>query len=297
MRIFDPHIHMSSRTTDDYERMHAAGVRAVVEPAFWLGQPRTSVGSFTDYFDALVGWERFRAAQFGIAHHCTIALNPKEANDPRCTPVLDVLPRYLDKDGVVAVGEVGFDSMTEAEEEVFRRQLALAVEHGLPAMVHTPHRDKEGGTRRTLDLVEEAGIDPGMVVVDHLNERTVAPVDERGCWLGFSIYPHTKMDPDRMVRILQERGTERVLVNSAADWGRSDPLLTRATGEAMLAAGFGADEVDRVLWRNPVEFFAQSGRLMVSTDAPDGGRGDVPVPDATSTFEGNSVLRGERVSG
>ncbi|NUT91303.1 MAG: hydrolase TatD, partial [Saccharothrix sp.] len=112
MRIFDPHIHMTSRTTDDYESMHAAGVRALVEPAFWLGQPRTSVGSFVDYFDGLVGWERFRAAQYGIAHHCAIALNPKEANDPRCTEVLDVLPRYLVKDGVVAVGEVGYDSMT-----------------------------------------------------------------------------------------------------------------------------------------------------------------------------------------
>ena len=84
MRIFDPHIHMTSRTTDDYERMAAAGVRAVVEPAFWLGQPRTNAGSFIDYFDALIGWEPFRAAQFGIRHHCTIALNPKEANDPRC---------------------------------------------------------------------------------------------------------------------------------------------------------------------------------------------------------------------
>lgn len=288
MRIFDPHIHMSSRTTDDYERMHAAGVRALVEPSFWLGQPRTSVGSFTDYFDALVGWERFRAAQFGITHHCTIALNPKEANDPRCTPILDVLPRYLDKDGVVAVGEIGFDSMTAAEEDSFRHQLGLAVEFGLPAMVHTPHRDKEGGTRRTLDLVEEAGVDPSMVVVDHLNERTVASVDERGCWMGFSIYPETKMDPDRMVRILQDRGTERVLVNSAADWGRSDPLLTRATGEAMLAAGFSDDDVDRVLWRNPVEFFAQSGRLLLP-------EADAPGADAGSTFEGNSVLRGERV--
>ena len=69
MRIFDPHIHMTSRTTDDYERMAAAGVRAVVEPAFWLGQPRTNVGSFVDYFDSLIGWEPFRAAQFGIRHH------------------------------------------------------------------------------------------------------------------------------------------------------------------------------------------------------------------------------------
>lgn len=295
MRIFDPHIHMTSRTTDDYERMYDAGVRALVEPAFWLGQPRTSVGSFTDYFDALIGWERFRAAQFGIAHHCTIALNPKEANDPRCAGVLDVLPRYLAKDGVVAVGEIGFDSMTTEEEKAFVRQLELAVEFELPAMVHTPHRDKEGGTRRTLELVEASGLDPHRVVVDHLNEMTVGPVAESGCWMGFSIYPDTKMDEHRMVRILQERGLDRVLVNSAADWGRSDPLKTASTGRAMLAAGFTEDDVDRVLWRNPLAFFGQSGRLLLdlSTEEPGGPAGS-GGPGDPETFEGNSVLRGTR---
>ncbi|GAA3256258.1 TatD family hydrolase [Dactylosporangium cerinum] len=281
MRIFDPHIHMTSRTTDDYERMAAAGVRALVEPAFWLGQPRTSVGSFTDYFDSLVGWEPFRASQFGIRHHCTIALNPKEANDPRCREVLQVLPRYLEKDGVVAVGEIGYDSMTPEEDEVFAAQLALAVEHDLPAMVHTPHRDKARGTDRTIAVVRESGIDPGRVVVDHLNEVTVARVAESGCWMGFSIYPDTKMTPSRMVAILQEHGLDRVLVNSAADWGRSDPLLTLRTGEAMLAAGFTDDDVDRVLWRNPVEFYGQSKRLDVSD-----------LLDVDATFEGNSILRG-----
>jgi predicted metal-dependent TIM-barrel fold hydrolase len=286
MRIFDPHIHMSARTTDDYQAMYAAGVRAVVEPAFWLGQPRTNVGSLTDYFDALIGWERFRAGQFGIAHHCTIALNPKEANDPRCLPVLDLLPRYLAKDGVVAVGEVGFDSMTAVEEDVFRRQLELAGVHALPALVHTPHRDKVAGTRRTLALVAEVGLDPGMVLVDHLNELTVDLVDEAGAWLGFSIYPDTKMDPARMVAVLERRGLDRVLVNSAADWGSSDPLATARTAEAMLAAGFDEDQVDRVLWRNPVEFFGKSGRLLL----------DVATPDAGQTFAGNSLLRGERVS-
>ncbi|MEV4054670.1 TatD family hydrolase [Amycolatopsis sp. NPDC049688] len=282
MRIFDPHIHMSSRTTDDYAAMHAAGVRALVEPAFWLGQPRTSVGSFTDYFDALVGWEPFRASQYGIAHHCTIALNPKEANDPRCTPVLDLLPRYLEKDGVVAVGEIGYDSMTAAEDKAFAAQLALAIDHDLPALVHTPHRDKAAGTERSIAVVRESGIAPERVVLDHLNELTVRMVKESGCWLGFSIYPDTKMDEDRMVAILREYGTERVLVNSAADWGKSDPLKTRKTGDAMLAAGFTEDDVDRVLWRNPVEFYGQSGRLALEPDA------------APAEFAGNSILRGAR---
>jgi predicted metal-dependent TIM-barrel fold hydrolase len=287
MRIFDPHIHMTSRTTDDYAAMHAHGVRALVEPAFWLGQPRTNVGSFTDYFDSLIGWEPFRAAQFGIRHHCTIALNPKEANDPRCRGVLDVLPRYLAKDGVVAVGEVGYDSMTEAEDEVFSAQLELAKRFELPVLVHTPHRDKLRGTARTLDVVRESGIDPALVVVDHLNELTVGAVADSGCWMGFSIYPDTKMDPERMVTILREHGTSRVLVNSAADWGKSDPLRTHATGQAMLEDGFGADDVDQVLWRNPVAFYGQSGRLLLDdTD---------PAP-AEATFEGNSILRGARAS-
>ena len=284
MRIFDPHIHMTSRTTDDYEAMFAAGVRVLVEPAFWLGQPRTSVASFTDYFDSLIGWERFRAAQFGIRHHCTIALNPKEANDPRCREVLDVLPRYLAKDGVVAVGEVGYDSMTPEEDEVFARQLALAVEHELPALVHTPHRDKLAGTRRTLDVVRESGIDPGRVIVDHLNEPTVGVVAESGCWMGFSIYPDTKMDEKRMVAILREYGTDRMIVNSAADWGRSDPLKTYKTGLAMLDAGFGESDVDKVLWQNPVEFYGQSDRLTLD-ELP----GFAP---SSETFAGNSVLRG-----
>jgi predicted metal-dependent TIM-barrel fold hydrolase len=284
MRIFDPHIHMTSRTTDDYEAMFAAGVRALVEPAFWLGQPRTSVASFTDYFDSLIGWERFRAAQFGIRHHCTIALNPKEANDPRCREVLDVLPRYLAKDGVVAVGEVGYDSMTPEEDEVFSRQLALAVAHELPALVHTPHRDKLAGTKRTLDVVRESGIDPGRVVVDHLNEPTVGVVAESGCWMGFSIYPDTKMDEKRMVAILREYGTDRMIVNSAADWGRSDPLKTYKTGLAMLEAGFTESDVDKVLWQNPVDFYGQSDRLVLD---------ELPGFAASGeTFAGNSVLRG-----
>jgi uncharacterized protein len=284
MRIFDPHIHMTSRTTDDYEAMFAAGVRALVEPAFWLGQPRTSVASFTDYFDSLIGWERFRAAQFGIRHHCTIALNPKEANDPRCREVLDVLPRYLSKDGVVAVGEVGYDSMTPEEDEVFATQLTLAVEHELPALVHTPHRDKLAGTRRTLDVVKESGIDPGRVIVDHLNEPTVGVVAESGCWMGFSIYPDTKMDEGRMVAILKQYGTDRMIVNSAADWGRSDPLKTYKTGMAMLEAGFTESDVDKVLWQNPVAFYGQSDRLVLD---------ELPgfAPSA-ETFAGNSVLRG-----
>lgn len=285
MRIFEPHGHMTSRTTDDYQTMAAAGVAVIVEPAFWLGQPRTSVGSFVDYFNGLLGWERFRAAQFGIAHHCALAMNPKESNDPGLRDeVIALLPRFLAKDRVVAVGEVGYDSMTPAEDEALSSQLALAVDHDLPALVHTPHRDKLAGTRRTLDVVAESGLPVERVLIDHNNELTVRELAGTGCWMGFSIYPDTKMDEVRMVRVLQEFGTDRMIVNSAADWGRSDVLKVAKTAAAMLEAGFSDDDVDKVVWRNPVAFFGQSGRLELDEDPA----------DVSATFEGNSILRGER---
>jgi len=286
MRIFEPHAHMTSRTTDDYEAMAASGVKVLVEPAFWLGQPRSSVGSFIDYFNSLLGWERFRAAQFGIRHHCTIGLNPKEANDDALRrDVLALLPRYLAKDGVVAVGEIGYDAMTPAEDDALRAQFDLAREFELPALVHTPHRDKAAGTRKTLELVEETGVAPETVLIDHNNELTVKEVHASGCWAGFSIYPNTKMDEYRMVRILEDVGTDRIMINSACDWGVSDPLKVAKTVAAMREAGFDEDDVDKVVWRNPLEFFAQSGRLILD---------DLGERDLAATFEGNTLLRGER---
>jgi uncharacterized protein len=286
MRIFEPHAHMTSRTTDDYEAMAASGVKVLVEPAFWLGQPRSSVGSFIDYFNSLLGWERFRAAQFGIRHHCTIGLNPKEANDETLRrEVLALLPRYLAKDGVVAVGEIGYDAMTPAEDEALRAQFDLAREFELPALVHTPHRDKAAGTHKTLQLVEETGVAPETILIDHNNELTVNEVHASGCWAGFSIYPNTKMDEYRMVRILEDVGTDRMLINSACDWGVSDPLKVAKTVAAMREAGFDEDDIDKVVWRNPLEFFAQSGRLILD---------DLGERDLAATFEGNTLLRGER---
>jgi predicted metal-dependent TIM-barrel fold hydrolase len=286
MRIFEPHAHMTSRTTDDYEAMAASGVKVLVEPAFWLGQPRTSAGSFVDYFNSLLGWERFRASQFGIRHHCTIGLNPKEANDDALRrEVLALLPRFLAKDGVVAVGEIGYDAMTPAEDEALRAQFDLAREHELPALVHTPHRDKAAGTRKTLQLVEETGLPPEMVLIDHNNELTVKEVHASGCWAGFSIYPGTKMDEHRMVRIIEDIGTDRIMINSACDWGVSDPLKVAKTVAAMREAGIDEDEIDKVVWRNPLEFFAQSGRLILD---------DLGERDLAATFEGNTLLRGER---
>jgi hypothetical protein len=288
VKLFDPHIHMTSRTTDDYQAMAAAGIRAIIEPAFWLGQPRTHVGTFEDYFASLLGWERFRASQFGIRHFCTLALNPKEANNPAVADgVMALLPDYLHKDGVVAVGEIGFDDQTPAEEKYFAAQIELAKEFDLPVLVHTPHRDKKRGTERTIALVREQRFPEERVLIDHNNEETLPLVLETGCWAGHSIYPNTKMDEARMAALVKKYGPKRIVVNSAADWGVSDPLKVPKTAAELRKAGVSEADIETIVWKNPIAFFGQTGRIT----AEDLGEA-LPV-DQRSLFEGNSVLRGQ----
>ena len=285
----DPHIHMISRTTDDYEAMRAAGIVAVIEPAFWMGQPRTSVGSMQDYFAALIGWERFRAGQFGIRHYCTMGLNSKEANNERLAEeVLDILPLYLGKEGVVAVGEIGFDDMTPAEDRAFRAQLEMARELDMLVMVHTPHRDKTRGSSLSMDIIEEHGLRPERVVMDHNNEETVRETLDRGYWAGFTIYPRTKMGNERMVEVVRQYGPERIIVDSSADWGASDPLAVPKTAGLMLARGIDPAAVRATCYANALAAYGQSGRLH-ETDWLD------PLPiDQRELFDGNSVLRGQQ---
>ena len=288
MMLLDPHIHMTARTTDDYQAMAAAGIVAVIEPAFWLGQPRTSVDTYKDYLSSLVGWERFSASQFGIKHYCTIGLNSKEANNPALAEaVMEILPLYACKEGVVAIGEIGYDDMTTAEDKYFRLQLELAKELNLPVMIHTPHRDKKSGTSRSMDVCIEHGLEPDRVIVDHNNEETVREVLDRGFWAAFTIYPHTKMGNERMVEVVRHYGCDRIIVDSSADWGVSDPLAVPKTALLMQQRGIPQAQIEAVCYQNALAAYSQSGQFKESDWL------ERELIDRRKLYSGNSVLRGQ----
>ncbi len=289
MMFIDPHVHMTSRTTDDYEAMAAAGVVAIIEPSFWLGQPRTQVGSFQDYFSSLVGWEPFRASQFGIKHYCTIGLNSKEANNEALAEqVMELLPLYLHKQNVVAVGEIGYDDQTPAEDKYFRAQLELARELGMTVQVHTPHRDKKAGTIRSMEVCLEHGLDPSNVIIDHNNEETVREVLDRGFWSAFTIYPKTKMGNERMVEVVKKYGSTRIIVDSSADWGVSDPLAVPKTASLMIKRGIPQEDVQKTCYYNALEAFGKNGKMKEDHWLhPEG-------INQTRLYNDNSVLRGQQ---
>ncbi len=285
--FIDPHTHMISRTTDDYEAMVRAGVVAVIEPAFWIGQARTNAGSYADYLSHILGFERFRAGQFGMRHYCCIGLNSKEANnEPLAEAVMELLPSFAAKEGVVAIGEIGYDEQTALEDRYFRLQLDLARELDLPVMIHTPHRDKKRGASRSMDVILEHGLDPSRVVIDHVNEETIGEVKDRGFWAAFSIYPHSKMTGERMFEIVRQYGPERLIVDSACDWGVSDPLSVPKTAELLATRGIPAEHIRLVPYENALAVYGKSGEM---------GEADWLEPaaiDQRTLYQGNTVLRG-----
>ena len=124
-------------------------------------------------------------------------------------------------------------------------------------------------------------------MIDHNNEETVQEVLDRGFWAAFTIYPNTKMGNERMVEIARRYGSERIFVDSSADWGVSDPLAVPKTARLMLER----HRAQRT-WRPSAtamrsSAFGQTGQIAEDALA------HPALHDQRMLYEGNSVLRGQ----
>lgn len=261
MFYIDPHIHMISRTTDDYVRMSRAGCVAVSEPAFWAGFDRGSAAGFRDYFRHLTEVEPRRAARFGIHHMSWVCINAKEAENVSLSrEVIAILPEFLGRPGVLGVGEIGLNKNSKNEVTIFEEQVALALRSDELILVHTPHlEDKYKGTRMILDVLSaHPQVQPHRVLIDHVEEHTIQHALDAGFWVGMTLYPVTKCTPERAVDMVERFGTDRITVNSAGDWGPSDPMAVPDFIRALRARGHDENSIRRVVYDNPLQFFKQA---------------------------------------
>ena len=259
MTIIEPHIHMLSRTTDEYDAMYRAGIRVCVEPSFWLGTNRRYAGSFFDYFKLILDFEAVRAARSGIDHFCAIAMNPKEADDRvLADEVIDGLAEYLDHPRCVAMGEIGLNAITPNEEHAMIRQLRLAEQRGMPVILHLPHVDKLRGTLRILDIIKAEGLTVERIDVDHNTEETLRYTLDSGCYAGLTVYPYSKLNPQRVSAMVKQYGHNRVMVNGSADWGVSDPLALVKVVAYMRADGHADEVIQALVYHTAMRFYSAS---------------------------------------
>ena len=269
MRIIDPHAHMYSRTVDDYEMMLLCGIEVLVEPSFWIGNDRLHAGSFFDYFNHISEWEpKNRAAKRGMKHFCTIAMNPKEAENLTLSrEVIAGKKPFLDRPSAIGIGEIGLNNITTNEETVLREQLDIARQLDVPVIVHTPHNNKLEGTLRIMAIAKEVGCNPERINIDHNTEETLQHTLDNGFWAGITMYPRTKCTPQRARDMIDRFGANHILLNSACDWETSDPLAIPKAARLMLNTGFTREQTHGVVWGNPYKFLSQSPKFKASVDA------------------------------
>jgi uncharacterized protein len=261
MYYFDPHIHMVSRTTDDYEMLAKMGCVGMSEPAFWAGFDRGSVDSFRDYFRQLTDFEKRRAATYGLKHYTWLCINAKEAENVKLSrEVIAMIPEFLDQPTVLGIGEIGLNKNTRNEATIFLEHVDLAVRHEQSILIHTPHlEDKFQGTMMILDMLcDDSRLDRNRVLVDHVEEHTVRHVLDEGFWAGMTLYPVSKCTPQRAADMVEMYGPERLLVNSAGDWGPSKPTAVPDFILEMRRRGHPESLIRRMVYDNPIEFFSQS---------------------------------------
>jgi uncharacterized protein len=257
----DPHIHMVSRTTDDYQRMAHAGCAAISEPAFWAGFDRGSARAFHDYFRQLTEYEPKRAALFGIKHYSWLCINAKEAENVSLSrDVIQLIPEFLKSPNVLGIGEIGLNKNTVNEATIFQEHLDLAARTNELVLIHTPHlEDKLKGTRMIIDMLQnDRRIRPERVCVDHVEEHTIRHALDGGFWCAMTLYPITKCTPQRACDMLERFGTDRVMANSAGDWGVSDPMAVPALMAEMRRRGHSAATIRKVVHDNPMAFWRQA---------------------------------------
>jgi predicted metal-dependent TIM-barrel fold hydrolase len=267
MKLIDPHIHCVSRTTDDYLYMARAGVVAVSEPAFWAGFDRSSASSFADYFRHLTEIEPKRAARYGIQHYCWLCINAKEAENVELSrEVIKLIPPLLDGPNVLGIGEIGLNKNTRNEITIFEEQVDLAARHNQLILIHTPHlQDKHKGTKIITDILKnDRRIDRNRVLIDHCEEHTIRMARDAGFWCGLTIYPVTKVTPQRGADILEMYGTENICVNSASDWGESSPSMLTDTMLEFRRRGHSQRELTDVFYNNPCRFFGQNPKWQLA---------------------------------
>jgi predicted metal-dependent TIM-barrel fold hydrolase len=181
--------------------------------------------------------------------------------------VLRRIPQYLGRPKVLGIGEIGLNRVTRNELATFRDHVELALEHDQLIHIHTPHlEDKFKGTRVIVDaLLEYHALDPGRVLIDHAEEHTLEMILDNGFWTGMTLYPQTKVSPERAIDMLEMHGTKRICVASACDWGQSVPLAVPEFILAMRRRGHPDEVIRQVVFDSPAEFLGQSPKFTLPT--------------------------------
>ncbi|MDR1721687.1 MAG: TatD family hydrolase [Methanobrevibacter sp.] len=249
--MIDSHFHGDSRSIEDYKKMSISGVKEIISCAYYpykFSDPSVLL----THFKRISEFETERAKKEGIKLHVALGIHPTNIF-PKYQPVLDELKRLIDEKKIVAVGEIGLEESKEEEIDIFKKQLYMADYRNAKVVVHTPRKDKLATIKKIKEILSE-NINPRLVVIDHINPNVIDEVIDEGYKLGLTVQPE-KMTPDEAVKLIEEYGVDKFMLNSDCSYSKSDVLSVPKTVRKLRMAGFKEEDIEKVSNLNAKKFF------------------------------------------
>ena len=249
--MIDSHVHADTRPYEDFEKMAVAGIETAVTCAHDPLKMSTSDVVF-DHWYRILNNDVKRAAENGLKLYVALGIHPRSISRD-FENALEKLPSFLENDSIVAIGEIGLETASESEKNIFKKQLQLAEDLKMKVIVHTPRTNKKEITGITTSIIEE-NIDPKMIVIDHVDNTIVKDVIHMDAMLGLTVQPR-KMTPDEAVSIINEYSFEKFALDSDMSSSPSDPLSVPKTVHKLKLAGFDDKDIRKVSGDNAAKFF------------------------------------------
>jgi len=262
MRIIDPHLHVDRMKGKEVETLSIAGVEGAVLPTPHMLQWIVSADTLFRMWRMFLEFEVQHSASLGIKVFVTLGVPFYGLDTESVAKALEKMPEYLDHPAVVGLGEIGMDAGIEDEERLFRRQLAIAKEHGKPVIVHTPTPMEPQAVdvcRQIIKVIESERFPMDKVVFDHTGRESLSDRLNTGAMVGLSLC-YDKLRPEDAAEIVAEYPDRRgqLLINSEFGYAADGYYSVPRSVLSMRRLGLKRDVIEGVTWDNPKRFFALS---------------------------------------
>jgi len=250
--MIDTHMHADSRSSEDFDKMFISGIDTAITCSYYPYKLNNNPEILLNHFDRILNFEPKRAKTYGLELKVALGIHPANTitNNEK---IFERLEKLIENKDIIAIGEIGLDSNTLKEQELFKKQLELAEKTKTKVIIHTPRKNKLEVLKDIKKIVLE-NIDSKLVVIDHINLSTINELIDEDITIGLTVQPQ-KMEVEEAIRILDDYGFDKFLLNSDISNKPSDPLSVPKTVRTLKRLGYDEKEINKVAFENAKKFF------------------------------------------
>jgi hypothetical protein len=244
---------------EDILRMAWGGVEAAIIPTPHLMSGLFYSKTVIELWEKTLGYMLEYSASMGIESYVCLSVPFYGLNAEGYEECLKALPGYLKEKKVVGIGEIGLDNGNEHEKWLFKAQLDIAKAANLPVIVHTPtprEPQAPGMTDIVIKEMKAAKFPMKRAIIDHTGKNTFEKRLKSGAITGLSVC-YDKLTAEEAAELVMANPdkTDIITLGSELGYGGAGHLSLVKVAWAMRMGGWSREEIEKVMWDNPRDFF------------------------------------------